>query len=215
MDKFILRTHFGSRLLYKKVSGKNSPEVLDSVKRVSSFFGIEMPTVYINHLPEFFALSLKKSKIIIISQDILPMLKASELDALLAHEMAHLQQRHSIFLRQKRNLEADRYSIEVAGYDSYLSLYQKLDRLKIASELPERSSAIVQALVDTNPDCFYEKKQSLLVKLTAEHPGRVKRLNAAADYWREKIAQNQEVREKAEKMRSLSIVCSGLLTLVA
>lgn len=213
LDKYVLKNRFGSRMFYEKVNEQNFPRLLDSVKRVSEFLCIEPPATYVNFWPEFFALSLKESRIIIISEDLLSVLDTAELDALVAHEIAHLKQRHSIFLRQRRNFEADRCSIDVAGPRAYFSLFQKIDRLKISSELPEGSAVAVQALVDTNPDCFYEKKQSILSKLTAEHPGRVKRLNAAANYWEEKIVQDQEIMEKAKKLRALPMALSGLLTL--
>ncbi|WP_247009402.1 M48 family metallopeptidase [Halorientalis litorea] len=191
---FTLRSLKGQELPEEKY-----PEIHRFVERTSREMGIEKPTLYLVEMgvPNAFALGRQGNGTVAVSRELLQMLDRDEVEGVVAHELAHLQNRDSIVMQLGQGVAS------VVGFAAYFAVLMSGDNDLVNVFLGLIVSNIAQMLVMVFVFAISRHREYVADEDAAEVLGRGDPLARAL----EKISRGAQRRDPTDEAKEVSALC--------
>ncbi|PSQ34637.1 protease [Halobacteriales archaeon QS_9_70_65] len=161
-----------------EMSEDRYPDVHRSVERLCGEMDLAKPDLKVAEMgvPNAFAVGRRGAGVVVVSTELMHLLSHEELEAVLAHELAHIDNRDVVTSRYREYVADDDAARHVGG-DAMADALRKISSAgkRTDAELDDNVSAL----------CIFGGERSALERLFATHPPIEKRVEAVRNVERE------------------------------
>jgi heat shock protein HtpX len=175
------------------------PEIHRFVEQTSRDMGIDKPELYLVEMgvPNAFALGRRGNGTVAVSRELIQILERDELEGVIAHELAHLQNRDSIVMQLGQGIAS------IIGFAAYFAVIMSGDNDLVSIFLGLIVSNIAQMLVMVFVFAISRHREFVADRDAATAIGRGDPLARAL----EKISQGAQRSEPTAEAKDISALC--------